>query len=324
MKAAICHAYGKPDALTIQEWPEPSAGDGEVVVRVRSAGVNYADLVVIAGQYQTKIDPPFVPGMEIAGEIASLGAGVNGWRIGDRVAALIDGGGYAEHVAVPAKRLFKVPDRLGFETAAGTFINYATSYGALHWRAGLAKGDTVLVLGGAGGVGLAAIALARWAGARVIGAASSAERCALMSSLGAHETIDYGSVSLRDRVLELTGKRGADVIIDPVGGEMGGLALRCIAWSGRIVTLGFPAGNVPTYPANILLVKNAAALGMYFGSYLQHAPDLVREAIASIQEALVAGSLPAYRIETVALDKLSETLGEIQGRRFTGKAVVTF
>lgn len=262
--------------------------------------------------------------MEIAGEIASIGPGVSGWQIGDRVAGFIDGGGYAEYVSVPPKQLFRLPQGLGFHVAAGTFINYATSYGALHWRARLTKGETVLILGGAGGVGLAAIAIARWDGARVIGAASSAERCALMALLGAHETIDYGSVSLRDRVAELTGKRGADVIIDPVGGEMGGLALRCVAWGGRVVTLGFPAGNVPSYPANILLVKNAAALGMFFGSYFQHAPDLVREAVSKIQAALVDGSLPTYRIETFELDRLFDVLGEIQRRRFTGKAVVAF
>ena len=324
MKAAICHAFGKPEVLAIEDWPQPEAREGEVIVRVRSAGVNYADLVVIAGQYQMKFEPPFVPGMEIAGEIASLGPGVSGWSVGDRVAGLIDGGGYAEYVATPVKRLFRVPDGLGVDVAAGTFINYATAYGALHWRARVVKGETVLVLGGAGGVGLAAIALARQAGARVIGAASSAERCALMASLGAQDTIDYGSTSLRDRVAELTGKRGADIIIDPVGGDMGGLALRCIAWSGRIVTLGFPAGSVPSYPANILLVKNAAALGMFFGSYLQHAPDLVREAISSIQSALVDGSLPTYRIEAFAIDSLSDVLRDLQGRRFTGKAVVSF
>ena len=323
MKAAICRAFGKPETLAIEDWPRPEARAGEVVVRVRAAGVNYADIVVIAGRYQMKIEPPFVPGMEIAGEIASLGPGVQEWQVGDRVAGLIDGGGYAEYVATSTERLFRMPQGLSFAVAAGTFSNYVTSYGALNWRARLAKGETVLVLGGAGGVGLAAIAVARQAGARVIGAASSAERCALMSSLGAHETIDYGSASLRDRVAELTGKRGADVIIDPVGGEMGGLALRCVAWSGRIVTLGFPAGGVPSYPANILLVKNAAALGMFFGSYLRHAPGLVREAVSSIQAALVDGSLPTYRIEAFPLAALADVLGELDGRRFTGKAIIT-
>lgn len=261
--------------------------------------------------------------MEIAGEIASLGPDAGTWAIGDRVAGFIDGGGYGEYAAVPAQRLYRLPPALGFDIAAGTLINYATAYGVLHWRARLAKGETVLVLGGAGGVGLASIVLARQAGARVIGAASSAARCALMASLGADETIDYTATSLRDRVAEITGRRGADVIIDPVGGAIGGLALRCVAWSGRIVTLGFPAGTPPSYPANILLVKNVAAIGMFFGSYLQHAADRVREAVSSIQADLVNGRLPTYRIETVTLDRLAEILGELGARRFTGKAVVT-
>jgi NADPH2:quinone reductase len=325
MKAAICPAFGGPEILEIGERPTPTINDKEVLVRVRAAGVNFADLVVIAGKYQLKSEPPFVPGMEIAGEITEVGATVKDWRAGDRVVALLDGGGYAEYAAVPASRLFRVPDALSFETAAATFINYTTAHVALHWRAQLQNGETCLVLGGAGGVGLASIVLATRAGAKVIGAASSAERCALMKEHGAAETIDYGTSSLRDRVAELTGKRGADVIIDPVGGEMGGLALRCIAsWGGRIVTLGFPAGAIPSYPANILLVKNAAALGMIFGTYIDHAPDKVRHAVAAIQTGLIDKDIRAYKIEQAhALGKLPGLLKLVQERKLTGKAVVT-
>jgi len=324
MKAAICPAFGGPEILKIGERPVPVIKDSEVLVRVRAAGVNFADIVVIAGKYQLKSEPPFVPGMEIAGEITEVAANVKDWRAGDRVVALLDGGGYADYAAVPASRLFRVPDALGFETAAATFINYTTAHVALHWRAQLQNGETCLVLGGAGGVGMASIALATRAGAKVIGAASSAERCVLMKEHGAAETIDYGTSSLRDRVTELTGKRGADVIIDPVGGEMGGLALRCIAWGGRVVTLGFPAGAVPSYPANILLVKNAAALGMIFGTYIDHTPDRVRQAVATIQTGLIDKDIRTYKIEQAhGLGELPGLLKQVQERKLTGKAVVT-
>jgi len=323
MKAIVCRSFGGPEALTLSDHPMPVIKANEVLVRVRAAGVNFADLVMIAGNYQTKIEPPFVPGMEIAGEIAEVGSDVAGWQVGDRVVSLTEGGGYAEYVALRASHIFRLRPAISFEDAAGIFINYVTSYGALHWRAGLYRGETCLVLGGAGGVGLAAIVLAARAGARVIGAASSAERCELMSRYGAAETIDYAASSLRDRVAELTGKRGVDVIIDPVGGEQGGLSLRCVAWSGRIVTLGFPAGGVPSYPANILLVKNASALGMFFGSYLDHSPENVRSAIAEIQDGLAGGVLAKYRIEPYRLDQLPTLLERIRGRQFIGKAIVT-
>lgn len=323
MKAVICSSFGGPDTLRMGDHPKPKLGHGNVLVGVRAAGVNYADLVVIAGKYQVRSEPPFVPGMEVAGEIAEIGPGVDGWRTGDRVVALLDGGGYAEYVAVPASRLFRLDAALSFEDGAATFINYSTAFGALHWRARIGEGEACLILGGAGGVGLAAIALAANAKARVIGAASSSERCALMAEHGAAETIDYTAASLRDRVAELTGKRGADVIIDPVGGEMGGLALRCAAWGSRIVTLGFPGGAVPSYSANILLVKNAAALGMFFGSYLEHAPTLVRDAVATVQAGLVDGRIRTYQIQRHGLDELPNLLELIRTRRLTGKAVVS-
>ena len=322
MKAIVCPAFGNPDVLRLGDMPRPQPGPGTVLVRVRAAGVNYADLVVIAGKYQVKSEPPFVPGMEIAGEIEEVGEDVEGWMPGERVVALLDGGGYAEFALAPAARLLRLDPGLGFETGAATFINYATAFGALHWRGRLAAGETCLVLGGSGGVGLAAIVLAKAAGARVIGAASSPERASLMTEHGADESIDYSAESLRDRVMELTSKRGVDLVVDPVGGEMGGLALRCIGWGGRIVTLGFPGGSVPSYPANVLLVKNASALGLFFGSYLEHAPQLVREAAASLQAGLGSGAIPTYRIQEARLEELPDLLERIRSRQMTGKAVV--
>ncbi len=323
MQAAICTRFGPPDVIALDDVPTPEPGPGEVLVRVRAAGVNFADLVVIAGTYQMKVAPPFVPGMEVAGEVVRAAPDVTGWTAGDRVVALVDAGGYAEYAVVRADRLVRVPDAMDLTTAAGVFINYGTAHAALHWRARLQPGETCLVLGGAGGVGLAMIATASRMGSKVIGAASSAERCAIMASQGAAETIDYGSTKLRDRVQELTGKRGADVIIDPVGGEMGGLALRCIGWNGRIVSLGFPAGDPPSYPANILLVKNAAAFGMFFGSYFDRASDQVRDALADALAALADGHLRTYPIEARPLDALPQLLARMQARQATGKSVVT-
>ena len=323
MRAALCTRFGLPDVIALGDVPEPEPGPGEVLVRVHAAGVNFADLVVIAGTYQMKVEPPFVPGMEIAGEVVRAAPGVTGWTAGDRVVALVDAGGYAEHAVARADRLIRVPAAMDLTTAAGVFINYGTAHAALHWRAQLKSGETCLVLGGAGGVGLAMIATASSIGAKVIGAASSAERCAIMTNQGAAETIDYGSTKLRDRVQELAGKRGVDVIIDPVGGEMGGLALRCIGWNGRIVSLGFPAGDPPSYPANILLVKNAAALGMFFGSYFDRANDQIRDAMTKALASLADGTLRSYPIEAKPLDALPELLARMQARQSTGKAVVT-
>jgi NADPH2:quinone reductase len=191
MKAAVCRQFGGPDVIAVEDWPKPAPAVGEVLVRVHAAGVNHADLVVLAGQYQLKQEPPFIPGMEVAGEIVELGPTVVERSRGERVVALTDGGGYAEYVAVAATRAFPVPETLSLPIAAGTFINYATAFGALRWRAQLQRGETCLVLGGAGGLGLASIVLAKSMGARVIGAASSPERCKLMAEHGADETIDY-------------------------------------------------------------------------------------------------------------------------------------
>jgi len=323
MRAAVCRQFGGPDALAIADQPEPLPKPGELLVRVKAAGVNHADLVVIAGKYQVKQEPPFIPGMEIAGEVAAVAEGVIGRHVGERVVALIDNGGYAEYAAIPARRAFPIPDGLSFEDAAGTFVNYGTAHAALRWRAALRPGETCLVLGGAGSVGLASIAIGKAIGARVIGAASSPERCAQMAANGADETIDYANLAaLRERLLELTGKRGADVIVDPVGGEAGALALRCVAWGGRIVTLGFAGGQPPQYPANILLVKNAAALGLFFGSYFDAAPELLRAGIEEIQRGLIDRSIRTYDIAVRQLDALPEVLEQIRARKLTGKAVL--
>jgi NADPH2:quinone reductase len=223
---------------------------------------------------------------------------------------------------VDVSRLYRIPQEIGFEQAAGTFIAFGTAYGALKWRAQLEPGEVCLVLGGAGAVGLASISTAKAMGAIVIGAGSSLERCALMSKHGADFTIDYSQEAIRDKVLNLTESKGANVIVDPVGGDVGSQALRCIAWSGRLVTLGFPSGKIPQYPASILLVKNIAVQGMYFGSYVAKRPDLVRDAMAFVWRGFLEESIRSVGVSSGKLEDVPELLTKLQERRQLGKAVV--
>ncbi len=322
MKAIACVRLGTPEDLEVREIPHPVPGAGQVKLQIRAAGVNYADLLVISGSYQEKQQVPFIPGSEVAGEIVEVGSDVRGWAMGSRVAALVDNGGYAEFAVVDASRLYAVPQAMSLEQAAASFIAFGTAYGSLKWRAKLEPGEVCLVLGGAGGVGLASISTAKAMGAMVIGAASSAERCALMAQHGADFTIDYAQGALKDKVLSLTDSKGADVIIDPVGGDLGSQALRCIAWSGRIVTLGFPSGKIPQYPANILLVKNVAVQGMYFGSYVAKRPDLVKEAMAFVWRGFLDGSVKPIAVTLGELGDIPNLLTKLKERKQLGKAVV--
>lgn len=322
MKAIVCTQLGEPKDLEVREMPYPKPAAGQVTLRVRAAGMNYADLLVISGSYQEKQQVPFIPGSEIAGEIVEVGSDVSGWAMGSRVAALVDNGGYAEYAVVDTSRLYAIPQATGLEQAAASFITFGTAYGSLRWRAMLEPGEICLVLGGAGGVGLASISSAKAMGAKVIGAASSAERCALIAEHGADFTIDYSQEVLRDKVLSLTGSKGANVIIDPIGGDLGSQALRCITWSGRIVTLGFPSGKIPQYPANILLVKNIAVLGMYFGSYLAKRPDLVKEAMAFVWNGILDGSVKPIAITRGDLGDVPDLLTKLKDRKQLGKVVV--
>lgn len=322
MKAIACVKLGAPEDLEVREMAQPVPGPGQVKLRVRAAGVNYADLLVIAGSYQEKQQVPFIPGSEIAGEIVEVGSDVPGWSVGSRVAALVDYGGYAEFAVVDASRLYAVPQEMSLEQAAGSFIAFGTAYGSLTWRAQLEPEEVCLVLGGAGAVGLASISLAKVMGATVIGAASSAERCALMSQHGADFTIDYSRDAIRDKVLGVTDSKGANVIIDPVGGDLGSQALRCIAWSGRLVTLGFPSGKIQQYPANILLVKNIAVQGMYFGAYVAKRPDLVKEAIAFAWRGFLDGKLRPFAVTSGDLADIPHLLTKLKERKQLGKAVV--
>ena len=255
MKAVLCKSFGAPDQLTVEDHASPPVKKGEVKIRVRACGVNFPDALMIQGLYQMKPSFPFSPGLEVAGDIIEVGQGVDAERVGQRIMATMMFGGFAEEVVVPQSAALPMPENMSYESGAGFPLVYGTAHVALSHRARLQAGETLLVLGAAGGVGLAGVEIGKLIGARVIAAASSAQKLALARSRGADEAINYSDENLRDRVKSLTEDRGADVIFDPVGGDIFDQAVRRIAWEGRYLVIGFASGRIPTLPANIALLK---------------------------------------------------------------------
>ncbi len=323
MRAVICDAWGKPGDLTVGELPDPAPAEGEVLIAVGAAGLNFADTLMIQGKYQEKPAFPFSPGLEVAGTVAAIGQGVSRVKPGDRVLALVDHGGFAELALARESDVFPIPDSMDFETAAGFPITYGTAHGALVWRANLQAGETLLVHGAAGGVGLAAVEVGRAMGARVIATAGGKEKCALAEAHGAEASIDYREEDIRERVKALTGGRGADVVFDPVGGDVFDASLRCSAWSGRLLTIGFAAGRVPQVPANILLVKNLSVIGFYWGSYRKHAPALVEAEFEELFGWFEQGQLKPHVSHALPLEQVEEAMELLLSRRSTGKVVLT-
>ena len=322
MRALVCIAFGSPDELLIEERDEPKAGAGEIVVDVAAAGINFPDILMIAGQYQVKTQPPFIPGNEAAGVVAAVGDKVSRFAVGDKVIVTPPGGAFAEKCVVGQSLAMPLPDELDFEQGAGYAITYGTSYHALKQSANLQPGETVLVLGAAGGVGITAVKIAKAMGARVIAAASSEEKLEFAVAAGADETVNYSEVSLKDVVKQLTDGKGADVIYDPVGGELADQALRATAWHGRYLVIGFASGDIPTFPANIALLKEASIIGVWWGTWAAKNP---KEQLKNVQElaALVtAGKLQPRITESYALDDYKEAFKAITDRRALGKVVL--
>ena len=323
MRAIVCNALGEPETLSVETLASPPLGRGQVRIHTHAAGVNFADGLMVAGSYQEKPPLPFSPGFEVAGVVAELGAEVEGLAVGDRVIGLVSVGGYADEAVVDAGAVYKIPAMMTFEAAAGFPIAYGTSHGALDWRADLKPGETLLVLGAAGGVGLTAVEIGHAMGATVIAAASSPEKLAVAKSRGAAHLIDTSAEDLRARVKDLTQGRGVDVVYDPVGGDLFDAALRSIAWEGRIIVIGFAGGRIPQIPANLLLVKNCSAVGFYWGSYRAKDPARVRASFETLLGWVADGRLKPHVSESFPLDDAAKAIRVLQSRKATGKVVLT-
>lgn len=323
MRAILCRTLGDPALLTFEELPEPALGPGQLRIAVHAAGVNFADSLVIIGQYQEKPTLPFIPGFELAGVVSEVGAGVTGFAPGDRVMALTGSGGYADEAVVPADAAFRIPDAMSFEAAAGFPIAYGTSHGALDWRAALRRSEILLVHGAGGGVGLTAVEIGKAMGATVIATASSPAKLEIARSRGADHVLDSGAEDLVGQIKALLGARRVDVAYDPVGGGAFEASLKTIAWEGRILIIGFAGGTVPQIPANILMVKNCSAIGFYWSAYRTRRPDLVRHSFETLLGWVAAGTLRPLISETLPLERGAEAITRIKARQVTGKLVLT-
>ena len=323
MKAVLCEKYGPPDSLVVIDLPSPRAGAGEVVISVRAAGVNFPDVLIIENKYQFKPPLPFSPGSELSGVIKEVGDGVNGWRAGDRVMAFTTYGAFAEEVKVEATRLARLPAKMSFEEAAAFVLTYATSDHALRDRAALKTGETLLVLGAAGGVGIAAIEIGKALGARVIACASNEEKLAVCREHGADATINYAAEDLRERIKALTEARGPDVVYDAVGGPYTEPAFRSIAWRGRLLVVGFAAGEIPKLPLNLALLKGASVVGVFWGDFGRREPKPYAESLRQIATWYEQGKLRPHVSEKFPLEKAAEALKLMAARKVKGKVVLT-
>lgn len=322
MRAVVCHELAGPKALRIEDLPTPSPGPGEVRIRVRAAGLNFADVLMLEGKYQEKPPLPFVPGMEVAGQIEACGAGVAGFTPGERILATLPWGGFAEEAVVGASQVVRLPDDVDYTTAAGFAIAYGTAHGALTWAARLRPGETLVVHGAAGGVGLAAVECGKALGATVIATARGAARLQVAREHGADHGIDTASEDVAARIRALSRDRGADVVFDPVGGDIFRASLQSIAWEGRIVIVGFASGEVPRIPAHRLLLANAHALGFYWGSYRRHDPARVHASFEQLLRWRAEGLIRPHVSDVLPLGDARRALELLIGRERTGKIVL--
>ncbi|MCZ4324358.1 NADPH:quinone oxidoreductase family protein [Pseudomonas anguilliseptica] len=322
MKAMLCKAFGPAETLVLEEIASPEAKKNEVLLQVYAAGVNFPDTLIIEGKYQFKPPFPFSPGGEAAGVVTAVGEKVSHLKVGDRVMALTGWGSFAEEVAVPGYNVMPIPASMDFASAAAFGMTYGTSMHALKQRANLQPGETLLVLGASGGVGLAAVEIGKAMGAKVIAAASSAEKLEVAKAAGADELINYSESNLKDEVKRLTGGQGADVIYDPVGGDLFDAAIRSIAWSGRLLVVGFASGRIPELPVNLTLLKGAAVVGVFWGSFAQRQPQ---DNAANFQQLFAwhaEGKLKPLVSQTFPLEQAAEAINTLGQRKAVGKVVV--
>lgn len=323
MKAVLCKAFGPAETLVLEEIASPEAKKNEVLLDVHAAGVNFPDTLIIEGKYQFKPPFPFSPGGEAAGVVTAVGEKVSHLKVGDRVMALTGWGSFAEEVAVPGYNVIPIPASMDFASAAAFGMTYGTSMHALKQRANLQPGETLLVLGASGGVGLAAVEIGKAMGAKVIAAASSAEKLEVAKAAGADELINYSTSSLKDEVKRLTGGQGADVIYDPVGGDLFDAAIRSIAWNGRLLVVGFASGRIPELPVNLTLLKGAAVVGVFWGAFAQRQPQ---DNAANFQQLFAwhaEGKLKPLVSQTFPLAQAGEAINTLGQRKAVGKVVVS-
>jgi NADPH:quinone reductase len=322
MKALLCTRYGTPDDLEIADIADPKPGPGEAVVRVAAAALNFFDTLIIAGKYQYKPEMPFSPAAEFAGTVESVGAGVTSLAAGDRVLGYSGYGAARERIALAADKLVKLPAGLDFDRAAGVSVTYGTTLYALKDRARLQSGETLAVLGASGGVGIAAVELGKLMGVRVIACASSAEKLAFAKQHGADIGIDYAKDELKDALRAATGGNGADVIYDPVGGPYAEAALRSIAWEGRYLVIGFAAGDIPKLPLNLVLLKSANVLGVFWGSWISRDPTGFRANTEQLLAWVAAGRLSSHVHAVYPLAEATAALKAIASRKVMGKVIL--
>jgi len=322
MKAILCTRFGGPDDLELRDIPDPAAGPGEVVVAVKAAALNFFDTLIIAGKYQHKPPFPFSPATEFSGVIENVGTGVTGLGRGDRVLGHIGAGAAREKIVVKPERLIKLPDGLDFEHAAGLTVTYGTTLHALKDRAQVKSGESLAVLGAAGGTGLASIELGKLMGARVIACASSAEKLAFAREHGADETINYAEEDLKDALRRLTEGKGVDVIYDPVGGAYAEPAIRALAWGGRYLVIGFAAGEIPKIPLNLVLLRSSALVGVFWGAWAERNPEKHRANMAEIARWCAEGKLSAHVHAVYPLEQTAEAIKALSNRQVMGKLVL--
>ena len=321
MRAVICRAWGEVESLTIDDVPAPTPGPGQVLIDVKATGINFADSLMVAGRYQTRPPLPFSPGLEAAGVVAACGEGVTRVAPGDRVMAILAYGGLAEMALADEVETFPVPDGMSFDEAGAFPIAYISSHVAIRWQGRLEPGETLLVLGAAGGVGLTAVEIGKAMGARVIACASTAEKLHVARERGADETINYATEKLTDRVMAMTDGNGADVCFDPVGGELFDAALSSLGWGGRFLLVGF-VGGVPQIAANRLLVKNRAALGSSLRYFRWHAPDKLARTVAELLDWYKDGKLRPCVTHRLPLERSVEAIRLLTDRKAHGKIIV--
>ena len=322
MKAILCKQFGLPESLIVEDIPSPKVNTAHVTISVKACGVNFPDTLIIQGKYQYRPDLPFSPGAEVAGIVKEVGPDVVDIAVGDRVFAFIRSGGFSEEVLVPADKVFHIPEKMDFKTASGFIMAYGTSYYALKYRAQLEFGETLLVLGAAGGVGLAAVELGKILGARVIAAASTDDKLMVCKRSGADELINYSTQDLRSAIREITNGKGVDVVCDPVGGDITEKALRCTGWKGRYTVMGFASGKIPRIALNLPLLKGNSIIGVFWSDFIRREKETYIYVIQDLISWFLQGRLNPIVSKTYPLEQAGLALKDIMQRKVTGKIVL--